>query len=125
MSMTDWDEVATRPAVQARSGGVCECCCKARATEMHHRIPRSVGGPWTPANIVHVCHDCHFWMTEYPQAARAKGWHLYSTESPTRIPITRRSGQIVLLSDDVSPPRRRPKSTRPVRRARSLGRKEP
>lgn len=47
------DEV--RALITARSGGVCEGCGAARATEMHHRRFRSRGGDDSADNLLHLC----------------------------------------------------------------------
>src|SRR5699024_11712425 len=46
---------AVRNEIRARSGGKCEHCRKAPATEMHHRLPRSRGGLHDPFNLIHLC----------------------------------------------------------------------
>lgn len=58
---------ATRDAVRARSGGVCEKCHQKRAAHMHHREHIGMGGASGPRaerlsqseNIIHLCVDCH------------------------------------------------------------------
>lgn len=101
-----WDEVATRAAVKGRSGEVCEACCRQRATDMHHRIPRSLGGGWHPANILHVCRGCHDWLEEgkHRAEARGRGLLLRSADDPAKVPVTRLTGVTLFLSDDISAP---------------------
>ena len=58
---------ATREAVKARSGGMCESCHLKRAIHMHHREHIGMGGArgvravrlGQPENIIHLCLDCH------------------------------------------------------------------
>src|SRR5262245_50689135 len=68
-----WDEDTTRPAVQGRSGGICEYCSKHLAQDMHHRKSVGVGGFWHPANIIHICRTCHRFITEHPNWAWTLG----------------------------------------------------
>lgn len=105
-----WDETAIREAIPNRSGGICECCCKQRATDMHHRKNRSVGGEWTPANILYICRICHSWITREgsgPNSAAIKrGLAVRRSDNPERIPVQRLTGEVVFLSDDLVPPRK-------------------
>lgn len=71
--ITEWTEALTRDHVQGRSMGWCEWCGKEHGTDMHHRRNRSQGGEWHPANIVHLCRDCHRWVTNNPKDAEAVG----------------------------------------------------
>lgn len=68
-----WDEPLTRAAVTGRSGGICEWCRQDQATDMHHRINRSQGGWWSPANIVHLCRFDHATVTNIPTWAKIVG----------------------------------------------------
>jgi hypothetical protein len=101
-----WDERFTREAVVGRSGGVCERCNCARATDMHHRISRGVGGKWSPANIVHLCRLCHTVITANPEDAYKDGWSLPHGSEPNTIAVKRSVGWLQ-PSDNVAPPRRR------------------
>jgi hypothetical protein len=105
----DWNEADTRQTVPARSGGVCERCLQCRATEMHHRKSRGVGGKWSPANVLHACHDCHMWITNHPEEAYLNGWSVRSHDDPQQVPVQRLSGEILYFSDDVSPPMKKRK----------------
>ena len=109
-----WNESDTRAAVAGRSGGICEGCCAARACDMHHRVPRSLGGKWIPANILHLCRPCHNRVTEtkYIKEAEARGLSLRSYEDPENIPVQRLTGETTYLSNDVSPPLRRSHGSR-------------
>lgn len=71
-----------RQLVYGRSGGVCEKCGCARATEWHHRKNRSQSGEWCPTNGMHVCSLCHLWITNHPKLSRDHGWALRSTDDP-------------------------------------------
>ncbi len=68
----EWTEALTRVAVRGRSGGRCEWCGQP-ATDMHHRVNRSQGGWWSPANITHLCRHCHDQVGLYPLWARRVG----------------------------------------------------
>lgn len=99
-----WNEPDTRQAVAGRSGRICESCAAARGTEMHHRKSRGVGGDWSPANIVHLCHECHHWVTNHPEEAYACGLSVRSTDDPEKIPVLRRTPEGFFLSNDILPP---------------------
>ncbi len=114
-----WDEIGTRETVPGRSGGICEICARRPATDMHHRVPRSLGGKWTPANILHVCRECHTWITDDPQGQQVavkNGLSLRSHDNPERIPVQRLTGETLFLSDQLLPPRKA--GTRRPRRKR-------
>lgn len=97
-----WTERSTRPAVTGRSGGKCEYCGK-RGTEMHHRINRSVGGPWCPANIVHLCSEDHTRVTINPAWAKERGLSLTSRQEPGDEPVTRKDGRQFQPTNEVIP----------------------
>lgn len=94
-----WTEAKTRAAVKERSGGACERCDRARATDMHHRQNRSQGGGWNPANIVHLCAWCHQMITAYPEASRLVGWSVRSTDDPETVPVPIRGTSCLLELD--------------------------
>jgi|SRR6516162_11568808 hypothetical protein len=101
-----WNERTTRLAVPGRSGGRCEYCGVA-ATNMHHRINRSQGGLWTPANILHLCGSgttgCHGYFTEHPMVAYGLGVSLRRGDNPGRFPVLTPEGPLY-LTDDIAPP---------------------
>lgn len=100
--LPEWDEHVTRPAVRGRSGGICEYCQASRATDMHHRISRGVGGEWHPANIIHLCRFCHGFFTDNPQDAYQLGISLRRTQDPNQVPMIRASGELQYLTDEVA-----------------------
>lgn len=77
-------ERRARRIVAARSGGWCEACDRRVAAEWHHRVNRSQGGRWCPANGLHLCSPCHTWVSHHPVSAMARGWHLDPCENPAR-----------------------------------------
>jgi hypothetical protein len=87
-----WDERSTRAAVPSRSGGICEFCRKRRASQMHHRVSRGVGGPWSPENILHLCHLCHGDATRQPDWAWGMGLICKTHENPGLRLVTREDG---------------------------------
>lgn len=97
-----WHETTTRAAVAGRSGGKCEYCGH-RGTEMHHRIGRGVGGPWCPANILHLCSVDHTRVTINPGWARGLGLSLRSWEEPGDNPVTRKDGTQFQPTNEVIP----------------------
>ncbi len=93
------NEQKCRKLVYERSQRVCEKCFKTWATEVHHRVNRSQGGKWTPANCLHLCHPCHHWCTVHPEESREQGrWSLKSFENPLNHSALR-CGQWVFLDD--------------------------
>lgn len=79
-----------RAIVEARSGGVCEGCRAAPASEMHHRKFRSRGGRDEVVNILHLCgwgnhSGCHGVAHSGARGADL-GWALPSGSNPERQP---------------------------------------
>lgn len=97
----EWTESLTRPAVSARSGGVCEACSMQRATDKHHRINASQGGQWNPANILDLCRLCHHRVTVNPAWAKSVGLSVEpSTDGrptdPAMVPVQTALGEVWL-----------------------------
>lgn len=56
-----------------RSGGVCERCRAARATERAHITGRKqLTHKTTVADLLHLCTACHDWLDETPEGIRYK-----------------------------------------------------
>lgn len=96
----------TRNAVADRSSGRCERCARLRASEVHHRLGRRMGGTRSAdihklANLMHLCSQCHRWITENPKSAYASGWCVRSHLDPAEVAVFYR-GQWVFLTDDGS-----------------------
>lgn len=96
-----WDERSTRLAVHGRSGGICERCRMRRATDMHHRMSRGVGGWWSPANIVHLCRYCHTDADDIDWAY-SQGVCLRHSQDPNRVPMLCADGTLLHLTDEVA-----------------------
>lgn len=81
-------ESTARRILHERSGGLCELCTTARATDWAHRLDRSHGGQWRPANGLHLCHRCHAWHHAHPGLAGAGGWRLVrDPRDPADVPV--------------------------------------
>lgn len=89
-----------RRDVSRRSGGVCEVCDRAPATDWHHRKNRSQGGQWSASNGLHLCRACHRMVTEQPEAARRWGWAVPSWCDPAEAPVRLLRHGWVRLTDD-------------------------
>lgn len=92
---------SVRKVVAKRSGGVCEGCGNAPATEFHHRRFKSRGGKDTVPNCLHLCGwgnhtGCHGLAHS---ASPPPGWAVHSWESPELVPVTR-YGELVWLTSD-------------------------
>ena len=48
-----------RAAVWRRDQGRCRVCGGRTRLQVHHVQFRSQGGPWTTANCILICRDCH------------------------------------------------------------------
>lgn len=75
---------ASVDAVHLRSMGRCERCHVKHATQIHHRLPRQMGGtpePWIhqPDLLAHLCHMCHGWIESNRQEAYTLGWLIPGT----------------------------------------------
>ena len=100
-----WDETSTRCAVPNRSGGRCEVC-GGHGSEMHHRLRRSQGGLWRPANILHLCGGlagCHEFFTVRPELAFELGVSVPRGVEPSRVAVRTYQG-VIWMSDDITPP---------------------
>jgi hypothetical protein len=59
--------------VKERSGGICERCRAARATERAHLIGRKqIKHKTTAKDIWHLCTACHDWLDETPEGIQYK-----------------------------------------------------
>lgn len=98
------NETTARRIVRERSNGICEGCGRARAASVHHRKPRSQGGPWCPSNLLALCGDgtrgCHGWAEHHPNDARICGWRVDSHDDPTAVPARIHPWGHVLLTQD-------------------------
>jgi hypothetical protein len=79
-------ERLARAVLRRRSGGLCEGCHREEATDYAHRVSRAQGGPWCPANALHLGRGCHRWSHAEPVAARSVGWLLCSTDDYLTFP---------------------------------------
>lgn len=94
-----WSEARGRQVVYERSQGRCELCGRERGTNVHHRQPRSAGGTWHPANLLHLCGQgnatgCHGLVeahrdpfTGQPCDTYAAGWHVHRGDLPASVAV--------------------------------------
>jgi hypothetical protein len=94
------DEKEARRLVRERSGGVCEICSAARATDWHHRRNRSQGGKWTAANGMDLCRSCHRGITDTREEFYTVGWLVRSWEDEQAKPVSLAAFGLVLLGND-------------------------
>lgn len=92
--------------VEARSGGVCEACGAARASEVHHRKYRSRGGTDDVWNLLHLCGwgnhtGCH--GLAHSKDGHALGLSVNSWADPREVPAVVR-GVLVHLTGDAENP---------------------
>ncbi|AHH20767.1 hypothetical protein NONO_c59910 [Nocardia nova SH22a] len=93
--------------VRARASGRCERCAGPVPpdTDVHHRIPRGMGGSRNdsrinlPSNLVVLCSDCHRWIESYRTEAYVDGWLVHRTAEPNATPIESALHGLVLLDD--------------------------
>lgn len=93
--------------VKDRARGCCERCGRSVPidAEVHHRIPRGMGGTRDPrvnlvSALVLLCGDCHRWIESYRNAAREDGWLVLRNAEPSAVAIHSALHGVVLLSDD-------------------------
>lgn len=98
----------SRAIVAERSGGICEICQGAPATNIHHRQPRGMGGTrrniHTPAWLLHLCGSgttgCHGRIEIQRAMAYRHGWLLRSHQRPSTVPAWIARAGFVILTDD-------------------------
>jgi hypothetical protein len=102
------DRAAEREAkrlVRARSGGRCEVCGIAAATNFSHRKGAGQGGEWSAANGLDACGwgntlGCHGRIHQRPEEAREHGWMLRRNQVPEEEPVDHAwLGRVLLTSD--------------------------
>lgn len=86
MKTAAWTEARGRLIVAARSAGLCEIC-RQPAADWSHRVDRSDGGTWSPANGLHLCRRDHQWTHSEPTLAHEGGWRLRSGTDPATAPV--------------------------------------
>ena len=59
---------ADRDAIVIRDGSACRACRRASRGQVHHILPRALGGSDTPANLVTLCGRCHMLVSPVPVA---------------------------------------------------------
>lgn len=64
---------AAREVVYLRQRGRCLRCGTSPYSEVHHRMPRRIGGHGVE-NLVGLCMTCHHWVHANPREARYTGW---------------------------------------------------
>ena len=77
-----------------RNGGICELCGAARATDVHHRQPRGMGGARGQraarvnalSNALALCRVCHDTVERDRPAAMSHGWLVPRHEDPAATP---------------------------------------
>ncbi len=97
----------TRELLHRRSGGVCEICRSAPATNAHHRLPRGMGGTkrdiHTVEWLLHLCGSgttgCHGMIEHDRNRAYINGWLLRQHQRPETTSV-KIYGAIVYLTPD-------------------------
>jgi hypothetical protein len=97
----------TKSTVEQRSGGVCELCGCAPASNIHHRRARGMGGTrravHTASWLLHLCGSgttgCHGYIEAHPTISYGKGWKLRQHQTPSTAPVEL-AGKWVTLTDD-------------------------
>lgn len=66
----------------------CHRCLWERAVDVHELKRRSQGGdPYSAAECVGLCRECHDWCGSYPLAAHDAGFVIWSHEPVIKPPI--------------------------------------
>lgn len=92
-----------RKVVMDRDGHSCVRCGH-RASQVHHRIPRGMGGTRNPnahelSRLISVCDDCHLWIESNRSEAEGLGYLVRFGTPPAYAPILWRTRWVHLGSD--------------------------
>lgn len=98
---------SSRQVVKARSGMRCEKCgrsTKWEGSEVHHRLPRRMGGTSlvainSPANLINLCKPCHAAIESDRTVAYRNGWLLHAVDDPSQRIIRMYDGWHYLADD--------------------------
>lgn len=100
------EEQLAREVTRSRSGGLCEICGDARATNFHHRKNRSQGGQWCPSNSLDLCGSgttgCHGLVGANPKRSYEQGWLVRRGHDPAKTPVWLAGRGFAWLTDDGS-----------------------
>lgn len=82
----------------------CERCARPGRHQCHHRDPRGMGGSQdpaihSPANLLHLCLDCHAWVESNRTEADALGLLVLHAEDPAAKPVETIYGRVFLTDD--------------------------
>ena len=96
-------EKEARRLVRERSGGICEICGAARATNYQHRQNRSQAGVWSASNGLDVCGSGttgdHGYIHAHPAESYERGWSVHSWDNPAEVPVQTALGWVLLDND--------------------------
>lgn len=93
----------TKQIVYVRARHRCERCGGGSIFNIHHRLPRRMGGTrWPlvnhPVNLVLLCTRCHEWVESHREQSVDEGWLLrsqwISTTDAADIPLPPRRGVV-------------------------------
>lgn len=99
MDQAKW--IASKKLVNERDGGLC-VKCGSEATDIHHRMPRGLGGSSDPdrnyglANLVSLCREDHDWVHSHPVESYDNGLLVRSWDNPVDCPILLANDTIVI-----------------------------
>ena len=101
------EERRARKLVRARSGGLCELCHRAPASNFQHRKAQVHGGEYSAVNGLDVCgmgnmSGCHGHIHQNPTVAYERGWSVRSGHDPASQPVWLAGRGWVLLRPDGS-----------------------
>jgi 5-methylcytosine-specific restriction enzyme A len=102
--VTGSDYAAARQFVFTRDGGRCVRCGRT-GEQVHHRIPRGMGGSRSsavvtgPANLVLTCARCHSWIESNRILSLESGWLVLRRGDPAQVPVRGHDGWWLLAAD--------------------------
>lgn len=95
----------TRDLIAERDSGCVVCGAGPYGLQVHHRLPRRLGGrkgpvPNAPSNLVSLCREDHAAVESQRAWAIDVGLLLHEGEDPALIPVLHRLHGVVLLLND-------------------------
>lgn len=98
----------SKRVVKKRAKSRCERATCGRTVlagaQTHHRKPRAMGGTsdpaiHSPANLLHLCADCHSWIELNRDAALTSGLLVPNASDPAAVPVETIHGRVLLRDD--------------------------